>query len=213
MVSAIDSTRLISAQYALMNLRGSDEQSSDASGSSLTGILSGYGLDPDSASLLSNKALASLLASMPVQNDGTEAEPDAQNPDVTSASFMEMLKQQLQAAADSEGESSNAAEMLAALEAGTLVITDPVKGVSISAWDIDDPDEADTTGKVGQNIDTDGWNGFLTDRLDRNSNGTFAKENGNYIDRATGDYAYFGQIGSSYYYLTWPQPKADTAEA
>lgn len=213
MVSAIDSTRLLSAQYALMNLRGSDdEQSADASGSSLTGILSSYGLEPDSASLLSNKALASLLDTMPVQDDGTETEPDAQNPDVTSVSFMEMLKQQLQKVVDSEGESSNAAEMLAALEAGTLTVTDPVEGVSITAWDVDDPDEADTTGKAGQTIDSDGWNGFLSDRLERSSNGTFAKENGNYVDKTTGNYAYFGQIGSSYYYLTWPQPKAETLE-
>ena len=99
MVSAIDSTRLLSAQYALTNLRGSDDgQSSDTSSSSAASILSGYGLDPDSASLLSNKALASLLDSMPVQDDDTETETGAQNPDVTSASFMAMLKQQLQAA-------------------------------------------------------------------------------------------------------------------
>ena len=88
MVSAIDSTRLLSAQYALTNLRGSDDgQSSDTSSSSAASILSGYGLDPDSASLLSNKALASLLDSMPVQDDDTETETGAQNPDVTSASF------------------------------------------------------------------------------------------------------------------------------
>jgi cation transport regulator ChaC len=213
MVSAIDSTRLLSAQYALANLRGADEQSSDTSSSPVASLLGDYGLDPDSASLLSNKALASLLDTMPVQDDGAETGTGTPNADVTSASFMAMLKQQLQAAVESEGDSGNAAEMLAALEAGTLTVTDPVEGVSISAWDVDDPDEADTTSKAGQTIDTDGWNGFLNDRLERNSNGTFAKENGNYIDKATGNYAYFGQIGSSYYYLTWPQPKAGTAEA
>ena len=88
-----------------------------------------------------------------------------------------------------------------------------LSGAAYVPVDVDDPDEADTTSKAGQTIDTDGWNGFLNDRLERNSNGTFAKENGNHIDKATGNYAYFGQIGSSYYYLTWPQPKAGTAEA
>ncbi len=73
MVSAIDSTRLVSAQYALKNLRGSDDDSSQSAteSSGAASILSSYGLDPDTSSLLSNNALASLLDTLSTQNDQT----------------------------------------------------------------------------------------------------------------------------------------------
>nr|WP_281032869.1 hypothetical protein [Rhizobium leguminosarum] len=43
MVSALDSTRLVSAQYALKNLRGSDDSSQDTQSSSAASILSATG--------------------------------------------------------------------------------------------------------------------------------------------------------------------------
>ncbi|MBB2698428.1 UNVERIFIED_ORG: hypothetical protein GGD59_001892 [Rhizobium esperanzae] len=209
MVSALDSTRMVSAQYALKNLRNSDDDSQDTQSSSAASILSSYGLDPSSASLLSNQALSGLLDTLSSQSDTTE-ETDAtgDGADITSASFMAMLKQQLQEAAAAEGESGKAHNMLAALEAGTLTISDPTQGVSVAGWDVDDPDEADTESKAGKAIDVSGWSDFLNAHLERGSDGAFVKENGSYVDQTTDSNAFFGLIGSNYYYLSWPQAAA-----
>ncbi|MBB4236688.1 hypothetical protein [Rhizobium esperanzae] len=206
MVSALDSTRLISAQYALKNLRSSDDSSQDTQNLSAASILSSYGLDSSSASLLSNNALSGLLNTLSSQSDTSdETEATGNGAAVTSASFMSMLKQQLQDAAAAEGESGKAHDMLAALEAGTLTISDPTQGVSVAAWDVDDPDEADTESKTGMDIDVSGWSDFLDAHLERGSDGTFVKENGSYVDQTNDSNAYFGLIGSDYYYLSWPQ--------
>ncbi|KKZ88263.1 hypothetical protein B5K05_20620 [Rhizobium phaseoli] len=209
MVSALDSTRMVSAQYALKNLRNSDDDSQDTQSSSAASILSSYGLDPSSASLLSNQALSGLLDTLSSQSETTE-ETDAtgDRADITSASFMAVLKQQLQEAAAAEGESGKAHNMLAALEAGTLTISDPTQGVSVAAWDGDDPDEADTERKAGKAIDVSGWSDFLNAHLERGSDGAFVKENGSYVDQTTDSNAFFGLIGSNYYYLSWPQAAA-----
>ncbi|PDT00838.1 hypothetical protein CO666_28775 [Rhizobium chutanense] len=207
MVSALDSTRLVSAQYALKNLRTSDDSSQDTQSSSAASILSSYGLDSSSASLLSNNALSGLLDTLSSQSD-TSDETEATGADVTSASFMSMLKKQLQDAAAAEGESGKAHDMLAALEAGTLTISDPTQGVSIAAWDVDDPDEVDTDSKTGKAIDVSGWSDFLDAHLERGADAAFVKENGSYVDQTNDSNAYFGLIGQNYYYLSWPQAAA-----
>lgn len=209
MVSALDSTRMVSAKYALKNLRNSQDDSQDPQTSSAASILSSYGLDSSSASLLSNQALSGLLDTLSSQSDTTE-ETDAtgDSADITSASFMSMLKQQLQEAATAEGESGKAHDMLAALAAGTLTISDPTQGVSVAAWDVDDPDEVDTESKAGKAIDVSGWSEFLNAHLERGSNGAFIKENGSYVDQTTDSNAFFGLVGSNYYYLSWPQAVA-----
>ncbi|CAN7552380.1 hypothetical protein [Rhizobium leguminosarum] len=209
MVSALDSTRLVSAQYALKNLRSSDDSEQDTLSSSAASILSSYGLDPSSASLLSNQALSGLLDTLSAQsNMSDETDTTGDGADVTSASFMSMLKQQLQDAAAAEGESGKAHDMLAALEAGTLTITDPTQGVAVNAWDVDDPDEADTESKAGKDIDVSGWSDFLDAHLERGADGAFVKENGSYVDQTNDSNAFFGLIGSNYYYLSWPQATA-----
>jgi hypothetical protein len=212
MVSAIDSTRLVSAQYALKNLRGSDEDSSQSAteSSSAASILSSYGLDPDTSSLLSNNALASLLDTLSTQNDQTDETTDtwSENPDVTSSSFMAMLKKQLEEAAQQEGTDGTAHDMLAALENGTLTVSDPTQGVSIAAWDVENPDEANTDSKPGTDIDASGWNDFLNAHLKRGDDASFVKQAGHYVDKVDNSNAYFGQIGSNFYYLTWPQAAA-----
>ncbi|MDK4732523.1 hypothetical protein [Rhizobium sp. CNPSo 3490] len=206
MVSALDNTRMVSAQYALKNLRSSDESSEDTQSSSAASILSSYGLDSSSASLLSNQALSGLLGALSSKDDTSdETDTTGDSADVTSASFISMLKQQLQEAAAAEGESGKAHDMLAALEAGTLTISDPTQGVSVPTWDIDDPDEADTESKAGEAIDVSGWSDFLDAHLERGSDGAFVKENGSYVDQTNASHAFFGLIGSNYYYLSWPQ--------
>ncbi len=212
MVSAIDSTRLVSAQYALKNLRGSDDDSSQntADSSSAASILSSYGLDPDTSSLLSNNALASLLDTLSTQNDQTDETDDTsgENSDVTSSSFMAMLKKQLEEAAEKEGTEGTAHDMLTALENGTLTVSDPTQGISITAWDVDNPDEADTESKPGTDIDASGWNDFLNAHLKRGDDASFVKQGNHYVDQVDNSNAYFGQIGSDFYYMTWPQAKA-----
>lgn len=209
MVSALDNTRMVSAQYALKNLRSSDDGSQDAQSSSAASILSSYGLDSSSASLLSNQALSGLLDTLSAKGDTSgEANATGDSADVTSASFMSMLKKQLQDAAAAEGESGKADDMLAALEAGTLTISDPTQGVSIAAWDVDNPDEAHTDSKTGKAIDVSGWSDFLDAHLERGADGTFVKKNGSYVDQTNDSNAYFGLIGSNYYYLSWPQAAA-----
>ncbi|OWV85750.1 hypothetical protein ATY78_25140 [Rhizobium sp. R635] len=205
MVSALDNTRMVSAQYALKNLRSADESAEDTQSSSAASILSSYGLDSSSASLLSNQALSGLLDTLSSKDETSdESDTTGDSADVTSASFMSMLKQQLQEAAAAEGESGKAHDMLAALEAGTLTISDPTQGVSIAAWDVDDPDEAGES-KAGEAIDVSGWSDFLDAHLERGSDGAFVKENGSYVDQTNDSNAFFGLIGSNYYYLSWPQ--------
>ncbi|MEB3045108.1 hypothetical protein [Rhizobium mulingense] len=209
MVSALDNSRMVSTQYALKNLRSSDESSEDTQSSSAASILRGYGLDSSSVSLLSNQALSGLLDTLSSKDDTSdETDTTDDRADVTSGSFMSMLKQQLQEAAAAEGESGKAHDMLAALEAGTLTISDPTQGVSVAAWDVDDPDETDTESKVGRTIDVRGWSEFLNAHLERGSDGAFIKENGSYVDQTTEGNAFFGLIGSNYYYLSWPQTAA-----
>ncbi|ARQ11668.1 hypothetical protein NXC12_CH03701 [Rhizobium etli] len=206
MVSALDNTRMVSTQYALKNLRSSDESSEDTQSSSAASILCSYGLDSSSASLLSNQALSGLLDTLSSKDDTPdETDTTDDSADVTSASFMSILKRQLQEAATAEGESGKAHDMLAALEAGTLTISDPTQGVSIPAWDVDDPDEADTESKAGEAINVSGWSDFLDAHLERGSDGAFVKENGSYVDQTNNSNAFFGLIGSNYYYLSWPQ--------
>ncbi|MBX4907694.1 MULTISPECIES: hypothetical protein [Rhizobium] len=206
MVSALDNTRMVSAQYALKNLRSSDESSEDTRSSSAASILSSYGLDSSSASLLSNQALSGLLDTLSSKSDTSdETDTTDDRADVTSASFMSMLKHQLQEAAAAEGESGKAHDMLAALETGTLSISDPKQGVSIRAWDVDDPDEADTESEAGKAINVSGWSDFLDAHLERGSDGAFVKENGSYVDQTNDSNAFFGLIGSNYYYLSWPK--------
>jgi len=212
MVSAIDSTRLVSAQYALKNLRGSDDNNSQSAtdSSGAASILSSYGLDPDTSSLLSNNALASLLDTLSAQSDQTEETTDTSNdnPDMTSSSFMAMLKKQLEEAAEREGTDGTAHDMLAALENGTLTISDPTQGVSITAWDVDNPDEADTDSKPGTDIEASGWNDFLNAHLKRGDDASFVKQGDHYVDKIDNSSAHFGQIGLNFYYLTWPQATA-----
>jgi len=212
MVSAIDSTRLVSAQYALKNLRGSDSDSSQSATepSSAASILSSYGLDPDTSSLLSNNALASLLDTLSTQNDQAEETTDTsgESTDVTSSSFMAMLKKQLEEAAQQEETGGTAHDMLAALENGTLTVSDPTQGVSIAAWDVENPDEANTDSKPGTDIDASGWNDFLNAHLKRGDDASFVKQGNHYVDQLDNSNAYFGQIGSNFYYLTWPQAAA-----
>jgi len=198
MVSSVSTMRLMTAQIALQTIKGG---SSESSSSSTT--------DHDYSSLPSQtrSALSVMLDKI---NAGKAGSTDASgnttaSTDITTASFMALLRQNMTAAADAKGEGSQEAAMLAAFKKGQLTVTDPTKGVSIKAWDVTDPKEADVDQKKGTAIKTEDWNDFLRDHLQRDSHGRLVRsENGSFIEKGTGNEVYFGQVGTQNYYITWP---------
>lgn len=216
MVSVIDaSTRLISTQLALKAIKEQEVQSSTES-SKRASILSNYGLDTTSASS-SNATLANLLSNLSdnstASTASTASETTAPAPvstDVTSASFMASLKALLEEQAQNAATSTQAEAMLSALEDGRLTVTDPLVGVSIAAWDVAAEGEKNTTNKPGSETKVSGWSEFLREHLKRDETLSYAKSSeDSYIDSITGDNAYFGTVGNTYYYLTWTKPTGD----
>jgi hypothetical protein len=204
MVSALTTTRLLASQMALQLLQTPDS-SQDSNSDPL---LSDSSSDLSSLPSQSQASLTSMLNGLSAnQTDSSAAsQPD---PDMTSSSFMDLLKQNLQDAVKSEGTGGQAQAMLDALDNGTLTVSDPTKGVSIQAWDVDADSEQGTTSKTGDTIPTSDWNDYLKAHLQRGSDGTFVKNpDGSFIDKTTGSEAYFGQVGSQFYYITWPSASA-----
>ncbi|HTO33191.1 MAG TPA: hypothetical protein VL202_18750 [Pararhizobium sp.] len=201
MVTPLQSVRLQSAQFLLKALKETEQQSD--TGNSRTALLQRYGIDTSSSS---SQTLSALLSSLSPAT--TETEEPAISNDVTTASFMAGLKKSLEAMAETAGTSAQGKSMLAALEAGTLTVADPLSGVTIKAWDTGSADEKDTDSKAGAAIEKSGWSAFLKAHLSRDADAAFTKTaEGSYVDKTTGDNAYFGTVGSEYVYLTWPQAK------
>lgn len=210
MVSALTSTRLIASQMALKLLQTPDD-TQDSSSSSLTDNSS----DLSSLPSQSKASLASILNGLSTtQSDSTSAAES--DPDMNSSSFMTLLKQNLQDAVKSEGTGGQAQAMLDALDQGTLTVSDPTNGASITAWDVDAASEQGAISKTADTIPTSDWNSYLKAHLQRGSDATFVKNtDGSFVDKVTGNEAYFGQVGSQYYYITWPAASggSDTASA
>lgn len=198
MVSSVSNIRLQTAQIALQTIKGGSSESS-----------SGGTTDHDYSSLPSQtrSALSVMLDKI---NAGKAGSTDTSgntiaSTDITTASFMALLRQNMTAAAEAKGEGSQEAAMLAAFKKGQLTVTDPTQGVSIKAWDVTDPKEADVDQKKGTAIETSDWNEFLRDHLQRDSHGRLVRsENGSFIEKGTGNEVYFGQVGTQNYYITWP---------
>ncbi len=188
----------------------SKEDNSASTSSPRTAILDSYGIDTSPSS--TNTRLTQLLAQY-AQVSGTDAETDdtstqAPSGDITQASFMTSLKATLEELSKDPSKSTQAKAMLEALAAGTLTVSDPTEGAKIKAWDV----EADktTTSKPATEITTTGWSDFLKDHLKRDGSAYAKTTGGAYVDSISGDNAFFGNVGSRYYYLTWPQPKTGT---
>ena len=198
MVSSVSTMRLMTAQIALQTIKGGSSKSS-----------SGSTTDHDYSSLPSQtrSALSVMLDRIDAGKAGstdTSGNTTAST-DITTASFMALLRQNMTAAADAKGAGSQEAAMLAAFKKGQLTVTDPTNGVSIKAWDVTDPKEADVKQKKGTAIKTSDWNDFLRDHLQRDSHGRLVRsENGSFIEKGTGNEVYFGQVGTQNYYITWP---------
>lgn len=210
MVSSVDlSTRINATKLALKAIKEQEDNSASTS-SPRTAILDSYGIDTSPSS--TNTRLTQLLAQY-AQVSGTDAETDdtstqAPSGDITQASFMTSLKATLEELSKDPSKATQAKAMLEALAAGTLTVSDPTEGARIKAWDV----EADktTTSKPATEITTTGWSDFLKDHLKRDGSAYAKTTGGAYVDSISGDNAFFGNVGSRYYYLTWPQPKTGT---
>ncbi|NSY47956.1 hypothetical protein [Agrobacterium tumefaciens] len=210
MVSSVDlSTRINATKLALKAIKEQEDNSASTS-SPRTAILDSYGIDTSPSS--TNTRLTQLLAQY-AQVSGTDAETDdtstqAPSGDITQASFMTSLKATLEELSKDPSKATQAKAMLEALAAGTLTVSDPTEGAKIKAWDV----EADktTTSKPATEITTTGWSDFLKDHLKRDGSAYAKTTGGAYVDSISGDNAFFGNVGSRYYYLTWPQPKTGT---
>lgn len=223
MVTALSSSRLIAAQLALKVLQADDTTDDSSSTDSSSSDL-GSSISNDVSSLPSSAqaSLASMLNSLANgQSDDTTttAAADASSTatastDITTASFMALLKQNLTStAAGSTDGAKQAQAMLDALDAGTLTVSDPTNGVSITAWDptvttstdgATTTDAATATANTATSIPTTDWNDYLKAHLQRNADGTLTRAADNsFVDKPTGNEAYFGQVGTQFYYLTW----------
>lgn len=202
MVTPLQSIRLQSAQFLLKALKETEQQTDNSN--TRTALLQRYGVDTSSSS---SQTLSALLSSLSPATTETE-EPAMISNDITTASFMAGLKKSLEEMAQTAGTSAQGKSMLAALEAGTLAVTDPLSGVTITAWDPDSDEEKNTDSKTGTEIEKSGWSAFLKAHLSRGSDAAFTRTAvGSYVDKTTGGNAYFGTVGSEYVYLTWPQAK------
>lgn len=214
MVSSIQSIRLMTTQIALKALKEQEETTTSTSSAS-SSLLQQYGLDTSTSS--SNDTLTRLLTTLATKNPDSTVNMTPSttttpvSTDVTTASFMRSLKDSLEEMADTAAGKKQADAMLAALKAGTLTVTDPVSGQKIAAWDVDDEKHKDTTSGAATTIATNNWSDFLKERLKRGEDVSYAKSSdGSYIDKTTGENAYFGTVGSKYYYLSWPAANANT---
>jgi hypothetical protein len=197
MVTSVSNMRLAAAQIALQVIKGNSSDSSSDSNAT--------GHDYSSLPSQTRSALSVMLDRI---NAGKAGSTDASgngtaSTDITTASFMALLRQNMTAAADAKGDGSQEAAMLAAFKKGQLTVTDPTQGVSIKAWDV--TKEPDVDQKKGTAVKTDDWNDFLRDHLQRDSHGRLVRsENGSFIEKGSGNEVYFGQVGTQNYYITWP---------
>ncbi|MCZ7860573.1 hypothetical protein [Agrobacterium salinitolerans] len=214
MVSSIDlSTRLTATRMALKAIKEQEDNPAVTSSSSTrTSLLGSYGLDTTNSSSSTNTRLTQLLAQYAqTSNEDTQtddADTRLSSGDITKADFMKALKETLEELTADPDKASQAKAMLEALTAGTLTISDPAEGAQVKAWDV----AADTKNTSGpaMNIAVTGWSDFLKDHLKRDGSTYARSETGAYVDTISGDNAFFGSVGSRYYYLTWPQAKNGT---
>ncbi|QCM06457.1 hypothetical protein CFBP6626_04475 [Agrobacterium tumefaciens] len=213
MVSSIDlSTRLTATKLALKAIREQEDNSAATSSSSSprTALLASYGVDTSSSS--TNTRLTQLLAQYG-QASGDDTKTDdtdtqVSSGDITQADFMKNLKETLEELSKDADKAAQAKAMLEALKEGTLTVSDPAEGAQIKAWDVET--DKKTTSKPATEIATTGWSDFLKDHLKRDGSAYAKSSGGAYVDRISGDSAFFGSVGSRYYYLTWPQAKNGT---
>ncbi|MBR0555819.1 hypothetical protein J5J10_09010 [Ciceribacter sp. L1K23] len=206
----ITSIRMSSAQTMLRVLKDTNADSrSSRDGSTNSPLSSSYLLQSFGAGTADETEedifygrFEALQASVTEAQSQIEAETTS---GIGSKSFMTALKARLEELKATPDGKVKAEEMLAALDAGTLTVTDAAAGETIKAWDVSADNETGTISKPTEETDASGWSDFLRDRLTRGSNATYLiGPNGAYVDKVSGESAYFGTIGETYAYLSWP---------
>lgn len=208
MVSSINSAQLASTQIFLKVLK-EEKQSTSGGGSAgnddyyasaLNRLMRDYGQDEDTETQTYDTSLLRAIGAA----DGVDESIEQQKPvsdDIQTASFMKALKEKLQDMQTSGDGALKAKEMLAALKAGTLTVTDAETGRQIKAWDA----EKEKGDRTAETVDRSDWSSFLKTQLSRDKSGGFElTKAGAHIDKATGDSASFVTVEGTYVYVTWP---------
>lgn len=212
MVSEITTVRLWSQQTALKAFKEvSDENASSgtSSGSSLADILYSDGSDDEADDDTSLSRLIASLQQQAMAGDvPAEENSDGAVEDIESRAFMKALAAKLEELKAGSGTGAMAEAMQEALEAGTLTVTDAVAGEAISAWS---PEDADGAAGERTAVATTDWTSFLKQHLAREGGLYVRNADSSHQDRLTGENAYFGMIGDTYYYLSWAEAEDEAA--
>lgn len=116
---------------------------------------------------------------------------------VTSTTFMRELKLWLADLTEDRMNFNRGCEMLQAFASSTLKVFDPVEGIVVIAGDV--------AQLQSEAVSAAGWSQFLKRHVKREADNAYSKdEDGNYVDLLSGERAYFGAVGSKFYYFTWP---------
>ena len=203
MISALSLARSYSANLALGILKdGNSSSNASSMASPISRLLGGIDLDHSSTGLDGGSLSVLLQALHNLSNaDGQDGAVRAPDGFIGSKTFMNALKDKLDGAAGNPMSYVNFQAMMQAMKDGTLKVTNPATGETVTAYD---PAGGKSAGKI-ETGDSKAWNTFLQDHLKRESDGSFAKSaDGSYIDAKTGGNAYFEKVGGEYYYFTWP---------
>lgn len=202
MVSSVDNVRQWSTLTMLKVMKQTDQEQNATSGSLASRLLSNYGIDSSDDS--TDSGTYDLLNRIADQQDDAASSTDTvKQPDsVTSADFAAFIKQQLEEMKKEPGKASQADAMLNALEAGTLTVADAAEGKSVQ---LVAPGKVSTQEIKVTDLTSKDWGSFLRDHLTRENGGIFSRNvDGSYIDRQSGQNAFYGSLGDKSYYLTWP---------
>ena len=203
MITALSLARTYSARLALGVLQNSQSSSSGSESSSPAArLLGAHGLDAGDSTGLDSKTVAILLQAIQNRSNSGNSGPATQVGVLGSKNFMSSLKDRLSTTGTDPISFINHQEMSKAFKDGTLKVTNPATGETVTAYDPSDGKTHDTSADTK---DPTAWNKFLQDHLKRDANGSFAKSaDGSFIDAKTGEKASFERIGSTNYYFTWP---------
>ncbi|WP_137133565.1 hypothetical protein [Rhizobium sp. FKY42] len=202
MVSSVDNVRQWSTQTMLKVMKQTDQEQNATSGSFASRLLGDYGIDSsDDATDSGTYDLLNRIADQQ-DNDASSVETLKQPDSVMSPDFAAFIKQQLEAMKKEPGKAEQADSMLKALEAGTLTVADAAEGKSVQ---LVAPDKVSTQENKVTDLTSKDWGSFLRDHLTRENGGMFSRnKDGSYIDRQSGQNAFYGSLGDKSYYLTWP---------
>lgn len=206
MVSSINSASQSITQIFLKVQKETQQASDSETGSnddyynsSLANLMRTYGQDDDSTDDTYSTGLLQALNASDSTDDGLSTRTQTSD-DIQTSTFMDSLKAKLTELSQSGDGVLKAKEMLAALDAGTLTVTDAEKGKQITAWD----SSTDDGDKIATSVTTRDWSSFLRSELKRESTGGYElTESGAHIDKTTGKSASFVLVEDTYVYLTW----------